>query len=272
VRRAPGPARPIRLTEIPLRVRAVVRREFGRGTGHVGDPAVVRYFRDLAESRAVPARADVLTRPGNTFATMAAGLIEALPALGPVDLAVVAHATPDLDPRLSVATFLAEVLPGDPFVFAVSDHGTTAAFTALRLAGEHIRRHSLRRAVVMIMDQSTLPYEVPGGAPAAGDAAVAILLEDTGPAVSLRVGLVPDTSPAAVPGILRTAVSNPDIAAMVTAWELDPVARSRGGWPCTGIWTALAESPVAEPAVLVEYDDNRGELGLCVVGDKAEAS
>jgi len=213
---------------------------------------------------------------GTTFTAMAQDLVAELD-LGDdlVDLAMVAHSTPDLDCRLSAATYLSEELTNGPLVFALSDSGTCAPFTALELAGDYARRHGYRRALVLVLDQSTLPYEIDGTAPA-GNAGVAILLEDNG---SLSVGHEIGVRSADLPGAVDAALGSllgPDSAATVVVGagidpELvrhsGPVLVAEPGYPCTAAWSLLAAHGVdADPVVLIDHDPSTGDLGYCVVG------
>jgi hypothetical protein len=92
---------------------------------------------------------------GHAFADMCAELLDPIQASGPLELVVLAHVTPDLDPRDSVAGALAEP---DLLVFAVSDQGRLAPFTALQVAAAWPDRS---RAAVIVLDQAVVPYRDP---------------------------------------------------------------------------------------------------------------
>jgi 3-oxoacyl-[acyl-carrier-protein] synthase III len=163
--------------EVTLRLTRMVRREFDKGTYPADDPELHRYFTDLAASHGIGYRQDVLEQcAGNTFAAMARTVLTGfLSESEPIDLVIVVTATPDLDPRFSAGSSLSSWLPGEPLVFAISDLPSSAVFTALKLATEYTRRHSYRRVLLLVMEQTTLPYETTALPP--GDAAVAFLFE-----------------------------------------------------------------------------------------------
>ncbi|HWO65289.1 MAG TPA: hypothetical protein VNO31_35155 [Umezawaea sp.] len=273
----PETTRRSRLVRSPLGVARVVHRKFDGGDRRIDDEFSQRHFADLTRGYGVAVRPEVLVA-GTTFTTMAQNLVAELD-LGEdrVDLALVAHSTPDLDCRLSAATYLSEELTNGPLVFALSDSGTCAPFTALKLAGDYAKRHGHRRALVLVLDQSTLPYEVEGSAPQ-GNAGVAILLEDKGSA-GLSVGHEVGVREADLPGAIDAALGSllgPDSSATVVVGagiEPDlvrhsgPVLVAETGYPCTAAWSLLAAHGVdADPVVLIDYDASTGDLGYCAVG------
>ncbi|KOX28085.1 hypothetical protein ADK67_13220 [Saccharothrix sp. NRRL B-16348] len=237
------------------------------------DEFSLRHFTDLTSLYGVAVRPDVLTSPGTTFTALTRSLHAGLEPLGPVDLAIVAHATPDLDCRLAAATYLAEAVPGAPLSFSVSDVGRCAPFTALRIATDYAARHGFSRALVVIADQSTLPYDVDDRP--AGDAGVALLLEPGGAPLSLvhTPGVAVAELPDAVASGLASLVGSDERVAVVAGAGIDPelvrhggtVRSAPAGYPCTSLWEGLAES--LGRVVLVEHDVVTGDLGMAVVGE-----
>jgi hypothetical protein len=262
--------------ESPLGLARVVHRVFQGGDRLIDDEFSVRHFADLTRGYGVQYREDVLHRgPGNTFTGMAQDLHRAL-APGAVDLALVAHSTPDLDCRLSAATFLSEALPNGPLVFALSDSGTCTPFAALRLAGDFARRHGYRSALVLVLDQATLPYDVDQAL--AGDAGVALLLDDDASSRPMTVAHEAGVREADLPGALDAGLGSligPDEPVTVIAGagvdaalirHTGPVLAAGPGFPCTSAWALLSAHGNGR-AVLVEYDRTTGDLGLCSVGE-----
>jgi len=236
---------------IPLRLTRVVRREIAEGTCATDDPVLYRYYADLAALHGIHYRHDVLAAgAGNTFAALAdvalAGLVS---PVHPVDLVIIAHTLPDLDPRVSAGVRLTRTLPGSPLVFAISGPDASIGFTALRVAGDYARRHSYQRVMVLVLDQTVLPYQA--AAEPGGDAAVALLLEDA-PGGELTLGRVRGVSPEEVAGTVAKLALG---ARIVQA----PVSDSAPG---TGVWAGLR---LGADSVLVDYDRARGELHYCAV-------
>jgi hypothetical protein len=237
------------------------------------DEFSLRHFTDLTSLYGVAVRPDVLASPGTTFTALTRSLHAGLEPLGPVDLAIVAHATPDLDCRLAAATYLAEAVPGAPLSFSVSDVGRCAPFTALRIATDYAARHGFARALVVIADQATLPYDVDDRP--AGDAGVALLLEPGGAPLSLvhTPGVAVAELPDAVASGLASLVGSDERVAVVAGAGIDPelvrhggtVRSAPAGYPCTSLWEGLAES--LGRVVLVEHDAVTGDLGMAVVGE-----
>ncbi|MEV0677489.1 hypothetical protein AB0I60_13305 [Actinosynnema sp. NPDC050436] len=248
---------------------ARVVRAVGVPDGRLDDEFSLRHFTDLTAGHAVAVRPDLLTS-GTTFTALTRALHERLePLAGPVDVAIIAHATPDLDCRLAAATYLSEALPDGPLSFSVSDVGACAPFAAIRLARDYAARHGYRRALVVVADQATLPYDVADRP--AGDAGVALLLEAGATPLTLahRTGVTGRDLPGALASALagvdeRTPVvvgAGVDPALVATG---GPVRTARAGYPCTALWDGLADS--LEPVVLVEHDPVTGDLGVASVG------
>jgi hypothetical protein len=263
-----------------LGIAGFAQRRFGAGSHRVDDEFSVRHFTDLTESYGVTYRPDIAARSaGNTFTAMATELLATLsPLPDTIGLALVAHMTPDVDCRFAAATYLSEVLPGGPLSFAVSDSGRCTPFAALRLAGDYAARQGYRHALVLLLDQATLPY-VTAAAPEddpVGDAGVALLLGrstgvgDGGCAVRHVAGVAENDIAAA----LRHELTSLPVPVTVLAGPgIDPqrhlsprdsrVERVPAGYPCTGLLGALAALPAQDgPVLLVDHDGATGDLGL----------
>ena len=205
--------------------------------------------------------------PGNrnAFAPMSADLIGGLCPDGVPDLVVIAHAVPDGEPRMSATGYLQERLGGQPLIFAVSDQGRVAPFTALRLASDCLRHDGRRRAVVIAADQATLTYDDPGFGHLDADAdhAVGLLLTLNGP-----IGLTgPEHRPGTDAGQIREVLSGAvaraaaELGGPVTVVAAASVSASLAGLApaglrvvtapgdrlCTAVWSALA-AELAAPA------------------------
>jgi hypothetical protein len=249
------------LAPVPLRLTRILYRRFGQGGHRLDNPEVYRYFADLTAGYEVAHRRELVERAaGNSFMEMADALLgNELAGWDRIDLAVVAHSTPDLDPRLSLPVNLAAVLPGGPLAFAVT--GRIAAFTALRVVSSYVNRHGYGRALVLVLDQGTMPYQI--GEPV-GDAAAALVLEAAEP--NLAVGVLPDVAPADVPARLAEMVGA-EPGTLVTGPGLEPLAGAESGsvsedFPCTGLWSALHARGLPGRAVLADYDPVRRDLAI----------
>ncbi|WP_175408100.1 hypothetical protein [Streptomyces sp. TRM64462] len=247
-----------------LRLERVVHRVFPAGTSRIDDAFSVRHFTDIAGEYGRAYRPDLAAAgAGNTFASMARALVESLgPDAAEVGVAVVAHAAPDLDCRYAATTYLSEAWPHGPLAFGLSEQGGATPFTALRVATEYVRRHGLRQALVLILDQGTLPYDTEGAVPA-GDAGVALLLSaDEAPGVRPRVRQLPGVAPGEVRDLLAEELRpyGGDVTVVAGAGiepgrdlpaGLAEVRETGKGFPCTALWAHLAgEGPAGLPARL----------------------
>ncbi|CCH30544.1 hypothetical protein ABZ816_16305 [Actinosynnema sp. NPDC047251] len=251
---------------------AGVVRAVGVPDGRLDDEFSLRHFTDLTAGHDVALRPDLLAA-GTTFTALTRALHEQLePLAGPVDVAIIAHATPDLDCRSAAATYLSEALPNGPLSFSVSDVGVCAPFAAIRLARDYAARHGYRRALVVIADQATLPYDVADRP--AGDAGVALLLEAGATPLALvhRTGVAGRDLRAVLASVLPEFLTDGPTTVVVGS-GVDPdvlpdgigaVRSARAGYPCTALWDGLADSPTR--ALLVEHDPVTGDLGVASVG------
>jgi hypothetical protein len=239
---------------LPLRLDRLVHRHFAVGGNWTDDPELHEYHADLAALHGIGYRGEVLRRgAGNTFADMAGPM---LAGLDPVDVVIIAHATPDLDPRVSAGASSAHRFDGEPLVFTVMDQACSVAFTAIRLAGEYVRRHSYRRALVLVLDQSTLPYE--SAEVLGGDAAVALHL-GFDPGGRVRSGRIPGVAPEEVARVAD------QVGGGVPVIGLGQPDRR---FPATGIWHGYRPGT---SKLLVHYDQPRAQLSYCAI-DANEAT
>jgi hypothetical protein len=277
---APATGNGMGTVPFPLGLARIAHRRFGSGTSRIDDEFSVRHFSDLTTGHGVAYRGDIAA--GNTFTTMAMELIDAVtPADGQIELVIVAHTTPDLDCRLAATTYLSHALPGCSLVFAVSDGGAATPYTALRLAGYYAGRHGYQCVLVLLMDQATLPYDIPPDSLPAGDAAVGILLRRTSPtglAFRQSTGVMAADLPAAVEATLAAMTEPDEPVAMIAGAGVDPdrdlpecddvIWCAPDGFPCTATWEGLAGqigTRVAGRIVLVDYDRRTQDLSVCAV-------
>ncbi|GAA2365703.1 2-hydroxy-acid oxidase [Dactylosporangium salmoneum] len=173
----------------------------------------------------------------------------------PVDALILAYDIPDIAPGRATATYLSHACPGTPMAFAVTDQGRAGAHTALRLLHDYARSGTYPRALLLVAEQSGLPYDpgVPVEVPAAHCAVAVHLGPSTLEAAVPRIvpgveladveGLLGDLTPATV--ILGGSLAHVDVKA-------DSVLLADPAQPMTGVWEALAS--VDGPVVLVDYD------------------
>ncbi|WP_158883749.1 hypothetical protein [Amycolatopsis anabasis] len=272
-----APGIPPGAKEIPLGLTLSVSRVFEAGRPY--DPGLVQYFADLAKLYGLRHRDDYFTRVHrNTFTELIQGALDGLGALDdPVDLVVLAHSTPDAEPGWP-ACYLADALPGDPLALAVSDQGVTAAFTALRIVADYSTVDDFRRAIVVLLDQTTLmndEHPPAGIALPEQDSVVALVLDRKPGAGRLTVRQLTDVGApeagATVAELLReralpVAVLGPDLAAATEAPPDAEIVAVAPGRPCSGTWAHFLEHrQTGRSMVIADYDPALRYLGICTV-------
>jgi 4-hydroxymandelate oxidase len=214
---------------------------------------------------------------GRSYGEMAEELIRAVVPPGEqVDLLVLAYRVPDITPGRATATWLSHVCPGRPLAFAVSDPSPAAAFTALRLTRAYAAGAGLARALLLVVEQPSLPY-APALPHALPDAAygVALLL---GPPLP---GEHPPAAPARGPADLAAALAGaPGAVTLLLGPSVPPpaggarVRRAAAHRPTTGVWWELAGAltPSADPHRLVLADAAEGAAGPAVAAFDVSAA
>ncbi|MFJ8860118.1 hypothetical protein ACIRD8_16975 [Streptomyces sp. NPDC102451] len=268
-----------------LRLTRAVHQVFPRGDIRIDDAFSARHFSDVTGAYGREYRPGLVGGGvGNDFALMARQLVERLDVAGEeVGVAVVAHATPDLDCRRAAATYLSDAWPHGPLAFGVGEQGGITPFGALGLAGAYAHRHGMRHVLVLVLDQASLPYDT--GTELAGDAGVALLLSaDDGPGPRPDARVFPGVGTEDVRGELArrlapvleagpvTLVAGPGIEPARDLPEGAAAVRTVAkGFPCAALWSELATADLSrERLVLIDRDPVTGDLGVCTTasGDR----
>lgn len=258
--------------------RVAGRRSTPRGAFR---PELVGFLADVAELYSVDGPAIGAGTPRSTYAEMVEEFLDE-PWAGeqPYDFAVVAHAWSDSEPGWP-GTVLTTRLPGAPPACGISDQGVTSAFAAIRVLDAYARTGAVRRAAVMVLDQSTHLVDrsaVAGRVPAA-DGAAALVFSPDGGLGDLSVqrvgGIAPAAAARAVDDLVHVAVPDvlivgPTLAERWVAPNGLPVVAAPADLPCVGPWLALAA--IADRwgrrhrrIGLVDYEPGAKELGLITV-------
>ena len=258
----------------------VARRAFDGPARYLADPAhradLDRYTTDLLRPYGLAASLDG-GHDAQSYGEMGEALLRgAVPGPEPVDLLVLAWSVPDARPGRSTATYLSLVCPGRPMSFAICDQGPAAAFTALRLAAGYLDRGDARRAVVLVLEQSTLRYRPVAPVPLPDrHTAVAIHCGQSGAARLDPVSVHADIAPEAADALLRKELAHlPGRPSVVLGGELAAPDgyRTRSaapGQPDTGVWWTLADRLADDPAattLVASYDPVLRYLCLAAIG------
>ncbi|MEV6598113.1 hypothetical protein AB0M36_14710 [Actinoplanes sp. NPDC051346] len=268
-----------------LAITRMVSMTFPVGRTRLDDDVSLDFMPDVARAAGVGFRPEVIRRPGNTFAAMTEALVPELGTLaGGVDLALLAHVTPDAVPSEVAGPVITAALPGEPSSFAVTDNGLSAPYTALALAQRYARRCGFHRIVLFLFDQASSPFDIEASPVQRvdGDAAVALVLERPGPGDAGGFEVRQESGVAANDVAARLTESWRELSAGTPALFLGPgvdadwappvdaarVHHLAAGFPGTGVWRALGDHwnrSESQTAVLMDYDPACGDLSVCRV-------
>ena len=269
----------------PLRISAAARRVFDEQADAARHPAYRTYLTDMVRPYGLAVDTAALDEGrGQSYGDMAGALIgEVTAADQPVDLLVMAFAVPDVTPWRCTTCHLSQLCPGSPMAYAVSDCGTTAAFTALRLIRAQAVGASSPRALLIVAEQAALNHElpVPASTPAR-HAAVALLCDQAGPGLVDSVRLRPGVSRSEAAGLLATGLAQlsagqdnvtvivgADLASASLATAAEVVV-APAGQPCTGVWWQVAGRLAGWAArgrrvLVADYDPLAGSFCLAAI-------
>jgi hypothetical protein len=274
----------------PLRISGAARRVFDEQADSARDPAYRTYLTDMVRPFGLAVHAEALGEGrGQSYGDMAGALIAEVTAEDqPADLLVLAFAVPDVTPWRCTAAHLSHRCPGNPMAFAVSDCGTTAAFTGLRLIRAQAVGPGSPRALLVVTEQAAINHEMlsPASVPAR-HAAVALRCDQDGPGLVRSVRLRSGVTRSGAAGLLATGLAElsawPDDVTVIAGAELAETARSSAalpvaaevivapaGQPCTGVWWEVAGRLAGWAArgrrvLVADYDPLPGSLGLAVI-------
>jgi hypothetical protein len=243
-----------------VRLIRAVRREFHGPAAFLDDPGhrafATEYLADMVRPHGLALDAEL---SGQSYGEMAEALLhEAVGADEPVGTLVVAFAHHDVYPGRALATYLSHLCPGRPAAFAVCDQGSAAAFTALRLLGAADPAPDPAPALLIVVEQSQLPYRSEAAAPARSRG-VAMLWARHGPggAVRQRAGVAPAELPGLIPQDAERLVLG---EALASAWPDRPAHAeiAPAGQPMTGVWWSLAEPDATGPVTVADYEPALG--------------
>ena len=262
-------------------VRRTARLEFPGPAALAGNAAhsarLRLYVTDMLRPYGLEFDEEAFERGGQSYSEMAEALIaHTVPEGEVVDLLVLAHAVPDISPGRATTTYLSHVCPGGPMAFAINDQGAAAAFTAMRLIREYARTDGLRRSLLLVLEQATLPHATGAAVMPAGNTGVAVLFGD-GAAVSgldqvtVRPGTPLSSLPAAISAVSpghgadTTVVVGASLAQQASDLSGTDVRTAVADRPHTGAWWelagALADAKTSR-LVLADYDDESRSLCL----------
>jgi hypothetical protein len=273
----------------PLRISGAARRVFDEQAESARHPAYRAYLTDLVRPFGLTVHAEALGEGrGQSYGDMADALIAEVTAPDePADLLVLAFAVPDVTPWRCTAAHLSHMCPGNPMAFAVSDCGTTAAFTGLRLIRAQAVGPGSPRALLIVTEQAAINHEplIPASLPAR-HAAVALRCDPAGPGLVSSVRLRSGVARSEAAGLLAaglaelsaghddvTVIAGADLAETALSAALPVAAEviaAPAGQPSTGVWWEVAGRLAGWAArgrrvLVADYDPLPGSLGLAVI-------
>ncbi|WP_415957531.1 hypothetical protein [Streptomyces sp. 021-4] len=230
-----------------LVVRAAVSVRSPQGRAPEGVPAALDYFHDLLTPFGEKPDEELLSRGLHVHHRDLVDLLVADEAVGRSrpELAIVAHALPDVVPFTAVAPHLTEQLGGRAVNFAIGQQGLAAPFTALRIASAYHRSGRAAEVVIAVLEQTTLPtpFPLPGETPLTDSAAALVLGASTGEGL----GFVRAHAAGSAAEALGRELEEDGTLLVLGPWVTEDVPdhgavhRVVPGSYCTSLWLELAD-------------------------------
>lgn len=223
------------------------------------DEEMLQYYRDLLAAFGVADDEQRLRDGPNVSYTELADTVLAVPGFAQEtpDLILLTYAVPDLHPLRVVSAYVNHRLGGNARSLALSEQGLRSPYTALEVAAAFHRSGRCNRALVLILEQTSLPYHDPlvHDTPLSETAAAMVLQTGAGPVASSPwIG-----TPAELGALLDAA--DPDTPVIAGPWvrhRTPNMVRCAAGTYCTSVWLTLAERPDL-------WQDSESGLLLCDV-------
>ncbi len=258
--------------------------------------AMLRYLADMLEPFGIAYLEECFESGNqNCYAYLAEQLLGCLPEPGSPQrcgpgLVVIAHATADCEPGRSLSGYLTTLLPEEPLCFAISDQRDLAPFSALEVVRGFMSAGWPTGALVLVLDQSTLPYTgrterayppadhavglMFGADPAAASRPLAAIRQRSGivpgQLAAALAELLADLPPPELPPDQVSVIAGTGLLARCEPEQLARLAAAgqvraaRAGAPCVGPWTLLAGAGASGTGrvLVIEYDPELAAAGL----------
>jgi hypothetical protein len=250
-----------------------------------------RYLDDLATLYKLTDSNSPTTAISRSYGEMAARVLEGYEDFESIDLIVLTYANSEILAREEAGLFLASTFPSVRMVYAISDQGMLAPFTAFKLIAGHFRERDFEKAAIIALEQSYIPLVCghPAKMPTC-DVAVAVIVErgasaapDVSPHVVLRKVSGRANVARALEEILSVEIPQLTSDPVISIGEFVPliqdlsvlspyVYRAIPGRICTGVWERIDQFVRSSPGysgsiLVVEYDqvlDYLGVASLCI--------
>ncbi|WP_160036767.1 hypothetical protein [Paenibacillus sp. An7] len=99
----------------------------------------------------------------NSYHIMGAALLDEerwQQVINEVDLFVMAYSFPNIRPDISIVNYLMDRYGGNSLNFAINDMGFASPFMALHIIRQYLEEHLFQKAILLVMDQTSLAYKM----------------------------------------------------------------------------------------------------------------
>lgn len=166
----------------PVAIREMGVRLFSEKKPPFDHPELLRFHQDMLAGTPVKYDVQLLQgRNNNAYHEMSVELLEETGldrVMQDVDVLLLAYNFPNTRPDISIVNYLMDRYQARFISFAVNDLGFGAPFAALHMLQHYLGREGYMKGMLLVMDQTALPYETMElVSPTGPDTAAAIYLD-----------------------------------------------------------------------------------------------
>ncbi|PQP83667.1 hypothetical protein C0Q44_02970 [Paenibacillus sp. PCH8] len=147
----------------PVAIREMRVRLFSEKKPPLDHPDLLRFHKDMLAGTPIKYDAGLLRdRNNNAYHEMSVELLEETgldQVMQDVDVLLLAYNFPNSRPDISIVNYLMDRYQAGFISFAVNDLGFGAPFAALHMLQHYLGREGCTKGMLLVMDQTALPYE-----------------------------------------------------------------------------------------------------------------
>lgn len=183
-----------------LGIQQLFVKEFTQKSPPFEHPQLERFHHDLLSGfDMIPDYEWLEKGNNNSYHNMAAEILDDerwKQEISRTDLFILAYSFPNIRPDISIVNYIMDRYGAGFLSFAINDMGFAAPFMALHIINQYLKESGFSRAMLLVMDQTSLPYKTKELQEVSGVDTGALLLMDrvqgsSGNIVDIRMNYMP---------------------------------------------------------------------------------
>ncbi|MEC5425431.1 hypothetical protein QGM71_18275 [Virgibacillus sp. C22-A2] len=142
-------------------INKIFYKKFFENGEYIKNESLIEFYQDLLKQYRMTVKEEMLEKGyQNPFIHICHSMLENINRsyLDDVDLVLLAHDTPDIDPSYSTTSYLSHKFNLGSRCIAITNLGKNVGLGAVNLAKELIKKGDFTRILILLTEQNTLPY------------------------------------------------------------------------------------------------------------------